>query len=50
MCSDKTKDRIPMYYDTHWMLKFKSIRYFKQNFETILLTLQESRVLKKCKT
>jgi hypothetical protein len=30
-----------MHSDTRWVKKFKSIRYFKKNFRTVLLALKE---------
>ncbi|VVC37936.1 Ribonuclease H-like domain,Domain of unknown function DUF4371 [Cinara cedri] len=38
---DKTGSKVPMHCDTHWVSKFKSIRYFKNNFALVLTELKE---------
>ena len=38
---DKTGSKVPMHCDTRWVSKFKSIRYFKNNFTLVLTALKE---------
>lgn len=38
---DKTGSKVPIYCDTRWVSKFKSIRYFKNNFTSVLTALKE---------
>ncbi|VVC35261.1 Domain of unknown function DUF4371 [Cinara cedri] len=38
---DKTGSKVPMHCDTHWVSKFKSNCYFKNNFTLVLTALKE---------